>query len=457
MRSIKFIGIGALLLTCVAFAEPAGTLDDAAPSEKVFQEIRTLKNEGRLLQARDVAIKYVQKYPHDLDLKVLLAAIYDELDDFRSATELLKAVLAKSPHETDALELMQKVEADEAAFKQQAAQLDHAETNVLTLQTKEDYIATVQRQLVAENYKAALTTAKAGLKQYPNDPDLLQAENKAYYGLGEFHGPGPSFYTASTFTPQNLQATEVLNAIVSETGKEYGKSQFGFNQQSIIATSPDGYWDFTNLYYTHDTDFGTMISSLNYARRFGYTGFQFAMEAITNVNKYIYFDLNAAYADNLNLFPNWTFGAEGYFSIPHFIDISAGNLYRNINPTYFNTYTMSFSKDVGDFWLSFRPYAFVPKTGTSSVYYTLTTRRYLGTVDHFVSMTLGYGVTPDLASLETVDFITVDDKAISLTYQRPLDNHRWIINVGASYENQIFPSGMVRQLTGVDVGLRVRF
>ena len=196
---------------------------------------------------------------------------------------------------------------------------------------------------------------------------------------------------------------------------------------------------------------------LNYARRLGYTGFQLAMESIVNANKYIYFDLNAAYADNLNLFPNWTFGAEGYFSIPYFIDISMGDLYRNVTPTFFNTYTMSFSKDVSDYWLSFRPYVFVPKSGTTSVYYTLTSRRYLDTPDHFVSLTLGYGITPDLADLLTVNFITVREKAASFTYQRPLWDHRFHINLGASYENQTYPSGTIRQLTGLDVGLRVRF
>ena len=262
MRNItKFLGLCVVLITCVAFAQNAGgTGNQATPPPAAFQKIKLLQSEGKLLDARRVTLDYVKQYPNDLDMKVLLASIYAQLNDFRSSKELLQAVLAKDPKEADALELMQKVTADEMRFHSQAKAAMANPVASEAVRSRDDYLTKIQNQLASENYKAALASANKGLKTYPNDSDLLKAKSKALYGLGEFNGPSASFHNASTFTPQNLQATEVLNAIVGETGKEYGKNQLGFNQQSIIATSPDGYWDFTNLYYTHDTDFGMMLS-----------------------------------------------------------------------------------------------------------------------------------------------------------------------------------------------------
>lgn len=439
----------------------ASDLTSLTPQEQkqkeIFDHIRLLKSQGNLLEARAVSMAYIKENPGDLDAKVLLASIYNQLNDFKSAKELLQAVLKKSPKEADAIELMQKVEADESAFKAQAAEASTVTTKAPSSQTRDTYLSQITHHLAAEQYKDALALSNNALKEYPNDADFLQAKNKAEYGLGEFNASNTPVITASTFSPQNLQATEVLNAIVSDTGKHYGPNQLGINQQSIYGTSPDSYWNFTNLYYTHDANFGMVLASLNHASRFGYSALQFSMESIVNLSKYFYLDVNVAYANNLNLFPNWTLGSEGYFSIPKWFDFSLGDLYRNVNPTYFNTYTGSLSKDISDYWLSFRPYVFVPQSGSTSVLYTVTARRYLDSPDHFISMTLGYGVTPDLADLQSTNFITLDDKSASVTYQHPLLDHRMTINIGASYENQVFPSGTVRQLTGIDIGFKSRF
>lgn len=240
------------------------------------------------------------------------------------------------------------------------------------------------------------------------------------------------------------------------------KNQIGLEQQSIYATSPDGYWDFTTLFYSRKTNFGAVVGALNYASRFGYEAVQGEVDTYITFGKVSYLEVVLAYADELNIFPDYVAGGELFFYLPHDYEISGGAQYKNVGATYFNTYTASVQKNIGLYSLQFRPYAYVPKAGESSVFYTGIINRAITLEDedygdHNVKVTLGFGKTPDLADLETIDFFVINNNYGGLDYEFPIANHQYVFDVGVFYNHQAFPSGMVRQLTGLNFMVRGLF
>jgi YaiO family outer membrane protein len=380
-------------------------------------KIKQLKEKGSYKEAEDLALQLIAQNPRDVDAQVQLASIYYNQKDYSSAKIILEGAQIYYPKDPDIPELLNLI---------------NQKTNGKIVKTNAENDATVSSvtKKINQNRSASLT----------GKPSDIPAN-------------------ATVFSPSNLQATNILNNIVAlPPGQEYGPNQLGLVQQSIYGTSPYSYWDFTNLYYTRKTDFGMVLGSLNYASRFGYSAFQGSGEAIINFTDSFYLDTNIAYANNLNLFPKWTFGAEGYFSVTKDFQISLGDLYKNVPPLlYFNTYTGSLQKYVGDYLLIFRPYVFVPNAGDNTVLYTVSARKYFDSVDNSLVLTLGYGMTPDLADLQSIDFITIKERSAAIDYQFPLMNHRFVADIGLSYENQRFPSGFIRQLSGINAGIRARF
>lgn len=455
MRKLTVLLFVLMVNTGVAFAE------EKLDVNRTQAEIRAMKKMNNLKGAEELAKKYLEQYPHDVDVQLLLASVLYQEKDYDSAKTILVQAKAEYPNDPDVDALLASVN------------LILRNQDVVSA-----YVDKIDADIKDKNYAGATDVLNLALNKYPENAELQkrkavlkgakdQQETKlkteqpaqAAQAVTPSQAPVVPERSATVFSPSNLQATNILNAVVTDYAtKKYGPNQMGFNQQSIYGTSPDGYWDFSSLYYTRSMDFGMVLGSLNYASRFGFKGWQGAAEAIVKFTKTFYVDINLAYASNLNLFPDWTAGAEGYITLPAAIQISFGDLYRAIRPKYFNTYTASIEKDIGDYALIFRPYMYIPQRGINSVLYTGTVRRYIGdSSDQFFAATLGYGMTPDLADLTSVDFIVIKDRSVALTYQFPIVDHRMIIDLGVSYENQRFPSGFIRQLSGADLGFRARF
>jgi YaiO family outer membrane protein len=458
MRKIMVLLFLLIVNTGVAFA------DEKLDVNRTQAQIRAMKKMNNLKGAEELAKKYLVQYPHDVDVQLLLASIFYQEKDYDSAKAILTSAKADYPNDPDVDALLASVN---LILKNQDVLLA--------------YIDKIDADMKDKNYTDATDVLDLALNKYPENQDLLkrkallkeakdQQEVKlkaAQPAQGTTPATAPTTTTGTTeparsatvFSPANLQATNILNAVVTDYATEkYGHNQIGINQQSLYGTSPDSYWDFSSLYYTRSMDFGMVLGSLNYASRFGFKGWQGAAEAVIKFTKEFYVDVNLAYATNLNLFPNWTAGVEGYIVLPAAIQISFGDLYRAIDPKYFNTYTTSIEKDIGDYALIFRPYMYIPQRGINSVLYTGTVRRYFNdSMDQFFAVTVGYGQAPDLADLQSIDFIVIKDRSLALTYQFPIVDHRMILDFGLSYENQRFPSGFIRQLSGADLNFRVRF
>lgn len=447
----KWTAIIFCMLIGMAHAQDFQKLD----VKKTHDKIKQLQNDGLYKQAESLAIQLIMENPNNVDAQVQLAYVYYQNGDYASSKTILKGAEKYYPNDPDIPELLTLI-----YKKEQNLPISHK--NEINPALPGVMFIINQNRPTLEN-KATKTQAQMDIVSSPstptqaNTPSQTNAQPSAE-STGQTNAPTEIPKNATVFSPSNLQATNILNNIVAEpTAMQYGPNQLGLVQQSIYGTSPYSYWDFTNLYYTRATDFGMILGSLNYASRFGMSAFQGAAEGIINFSEKFYLDVNLAYANNLNLFPDWTVGAEGYISVLPDLQVSFGDLYKAVTPRYFNTYTFSLQKYYADYLFIFRPYFYVPNTGEDSILYTVSARKYFDSTDHNIVVTLGYGITPDLADLQSIDFITIKQRSVAVDYQFPLMNHRLVADVGLSYENQRFPSGFIRQLSGINAGLRARF
>lgn len=478
MKKILFILM--LTLSMNGFAVVGGLdLHDAHKKLMEYQQ------KGKKKEAELLAVQILRQYPKDVDAMVMLAYVYYHNGDFESAQKMVDIARKTDPKDPD-IEDMQKLIKNATRFFPMKKTADDNPVLISLLAYLEQLNkvevlqsaalqpppppppppAPVAQPLVVTP-PAVASAPPATAQPSPPPKPLVKKETTSVNvaqapvstGAATQSAAQQAPPTVSVFAPSNISQTNVLNNIVAiPKGYEHLLNQVGLAQQSIYATSPDGYWDFTNSYYTRKTDFGMVIGSVNYASRFGFQAVQGAAEGIINFTDKFYLDVNLAYANNLEIFPNWTVGAEGYVSLYKDLQVSVGDLYKAITPSYFNTYTGSIQKYYGDYLFIFRPYFYVPNEGDISIFYTASARLYIdGDVDHSLVVTLGYGKTPDLADLQSLNFIIVQDRSIAVDYLFPLLNHTLLLDVGLSYENQRFPSGFIRQLSGANVGIRYRF
>ena len=234
-------------------------------------------------------------------------------------------------------------------------------------------------------------------------------------------------------------------------------NEIGFFTDNAYVADLHSIWDYSSVYYMRDTSTGRVGGRVNYASRRGYSAPQFELDYFPRLSQNLYLDLAVAASSQPALFPQRMARAEGYFKANSFLELSAGAQYSKINKTYFNTYTASLNYYLADYWLSFRPYFFKPKTNNSSILYNATVRRYLNNPDNFISLTAGSGRSPDIADLLTVNFIVINNNFVTLNYQFPILNHQMFIDLGAGYQRWRYPSQLIRSLYDGKIGLKYRF
>ncbi|MFI4956574.1 MAG: YaiO family outer membrane beta-barrel protein [Gammaproteobacteria bacterium] len=453
------------LAASVAFAQTNTAPDDNNP----VSQVSALRKSGNVNNAESLAISYLAQYPNDPDMQLQLALSLYEKKDYTGAKSILNKAIKNYPNYKDMQDLLAQVEKAQSAPPETVV-MKKPSTNI----TLED-VKTLKQE---GNNEEAKKQALEYLSTYPNDPDMELMLASIYYQEKNYEGAKSLLKTGLKNYPQYADLSELLNHVESaekelpmsisgamsaqiSPGVPSGnnseiKNHLIFYQQSLYSTSPDGYWNFSSLFYTRDTSFGNLLGAVNQASRNQHSSAQGQIGSAVKLSKDVYVELNTTYADNLYIYPKYTLQGEAFFNVLNWFEFSIGDNYENISFTHFNAYTASIQKEVGLYSFGLRTYYFIPKAGKNTNYYIANAERFIGDENHFVQLTLGYGTTPDLADLQTVNFITVDDKLIGLNYERPLIPNKLSINIGASYENQRFPT-FIRQLTGISFVLKTGF
>ena len=89
-------------------------------------------------------------------------------------------------------------------------------------------------------------------------------------------------------------------------------------------------------------------------------------------------DLDVAFANQPNLFPDQVYGGEAYVTAGNGVGFSGGGKYNRVDQRHqFSMYTGSLYKQLSNNIVLFRPYYFVPGVGQNSMLYTINLRHFV--------------------------------------------------------------------------------
>jgi YaiO family outer membrane protein len=385
-------------------------------SESPYQKYKKAYFEKKDKTTLNQVILYLKEHPADGDVRLLLGQIYFDKKEYEKARQELLTVLQQTPTYVDAS------------------------------------IVLINVEMTLTNYSAALKVANAGLKANPGNKNLLTKRKNIIYSINA----KDLKYTAKH--KSSAHHTLLATKISKKNDEKKYLNEIGINQQQYYISDVKKVWDYSTLYYGRETSLGKVYGKLNYANRFATQAVQGEIEAYPRINKYIYLDLDFAYANNPLLFPNLVYGAEAYVAVGKTLDFSLGGKYNRIEELHhFTLYTGSLSKRFKSNSVTFRPYYFVPGTGQRSTLYILDFRHMISDPYYYIGCQIGAGNSPDLADLETVGFIVLKNKIISPYIKFPLLQDRLIINISGYYQNQIFPQGRIRNWSGAAASIAWKF
>ena len=169
-------------------------------------------------------------------------------------------------------------------------------------------------------------------------------------------------------------------------------------------------------------------------------------------------DLAGALANQPILFPRYNYSGEAFFVLPKLFNVSGGGQFNRIDSIHeYARFTTSIAKDWKEHTLMFRPYFYNPGKGPRSILYTLNYRyMFLEPYGHW-GLILGTGSTPDLADLQTVNFLKLQNKIISPYLNFAMLNDQLNVNISMLYQHQTFPSQRIRDWWGGTLGLAWRY
>lgn len=426
----KQLKAAALLINQVAKEDPNNSslaqfrnLDRKTQDGSLIEKINEYRQKKQLSAAICLAEHHLIENPHDTDMRLVLGNIYFQQKNYLRANYTYYYVLAQSPNNTDAkigliniaLECGNDVFAD--CLTNQALALNPCNK---ALWVKKINVYTKQHK-----YAVGALLAKKLLRC---DPCYKEA-----------HAAFKEIWDINPFLTK-------------------GVNEIGIYTLNDYVSDLHSVWNYSSLHYSLDTPVGRVNAQVNYANRLGIQGYEEQLDFTPIFNQYLSVELLGKHSNVPSLFPGYTLGAEPYVSFPNFLTVSAGGLHAHIiRSTFFNRYTASLIKEIDKYWLSFRPYYFVPNAGPRSVLYTATIRRYICENDFYVNLTLGAGKSPDLSDLETLNFLVINNRFISLGIKFPLFNHNLSVDLGTDYAQWTYPSGLVRRLYGGSAGLSYRF
>ena len=413
-----------LLLCSTFFLQPAqAQTDTLSDPDKAFTLAKNLAFSGKRGNGRDLALRILEKYPHYLDVKTFVGRTYAWDGNYEMARKTF------------------------------------AEVEALSAKTLDNYIAWIDAERWAGEAVPALVVTEKGLYYFAEDPELLYRKAKllslegkmaeakllAQKILQKHPNHGDAYLLLQDLRNQSLDNEVAAGFTYEEFSRHFTPARFAFVQASRA------------------TPLGAIVGRVNYASRTGKQTFQPEVELYPKISRTIYAYLNAGFS-NGDLFPKQRYGAEIFTSLPKGFEASAGVRHLFFSPeSKMTVYTGSVGYYRGNYWLSIRPYI-TPGTENTSVSVAATVHRYLSSPDHYLSVRIGAGYSPELLNTQATQgatskaFYGLKSQTVNLGYQHPLSS-RWSLNGNVTIGRQetLFAIGEYTSNTAASLVVKYRY
>lgn len=353
---LKIVALAILFLCRMQYVSAqVGDVDSA------FQVARTLAFSSKYKESISLCRKILVKSPNYQDVQVLLGRVYFWNDQTDSALFVLSACLNLKPYEDAAIAL----------------------SDILRWENKP-----------AESLK----TAEEGLQFFSSSEELMTRKIKALYDLKNYK---QAYHLSDSLARKNnnSELRQLAERIKSELSKNSISLSYDVDYFDKQFEDP---WHLLSMAYGRQTRYlGRVTARVNLANRFATNASQLEMDAYPSLGKKMYAYINAGYAEG-GIFPDYRGGVSVYRNFPHAFEAELG-----VRLLYFSKATIlyvgSIGKYAGNFWFSLRPTFIATENGSRfSQSYALISRYYLNTSFDYLTLTVGYGLSPDDRSKETL-------------------------------------------------------
>lgn len=326
---------------------------------------------------------------------------------YAEAQKLLERLLVQDSTNSDYLLLMGNLNAWQHQWDQALYWLQKAKER--SPKYKEIALSIVRVKVWSGKMTEALDEVNRSLSLFPNERDLLFEKAKILISLDRKKEAAAQLMQLLSLYPMDREASELLQTLrksgmVNKLSLAYDLNYFQtpyFNR-----------WHLFSLAYERRTKIGSLIAKINttdftpntdllFASN---TAIQYEIEAYPRISKRDYLYLDYGYSPNL-IMPRNRAGMEWFHSFPWKLEASIGFRYLDFNntsnPKEVWIYTPSLSKYYRDYLFSLRGY-FSPKEVHFSQSYLLSVRRYSKNPLNYVTLSLGYGISPDIQYLSSL-------------------------------------------------------
>jgi YaiO family outer membrane protein len=322
--------------------------------DSLFMEARRYAFKGQYPPAIELCKQIANQKPGYIEPQILLTRIYAWSKQYDSARVILHNILKLNNKEYDILNVAISVESwsgnlDEAIKYCQKAEEIYPDSLNFTI-SKAQFLVQLKK------YDEALIVTKKAKLSHPDN----QRINKLLYEI--------------------------------KVGSAKNSLAFYYNLDVFEANSPSP-WHLGAIQYSRVTKPGSLLARLNYADRFGNTGWQLESDFYPRFSAKNYAYLNIGYSDAV-IFPKFRFGAEVYQKLPANFEASLGLRYLNFSESKVTIYTAYIGKYVGNYWFSLRSFV-TPSKSKTSVTGIFLARKYFSNPANYLSFQLSYGISPD--------------------------------------------------------------
>lgn len=352
----------------------------------------------------------------DALFKAARNASFEEKDRAK-AIALLQQALIQSPGYADVETFLGRLytwtgKYDSASY--------HFENTLSYAPKNEDvYIAYTDLEYWNDNYNKALVVADRGLTTFKASEALLIKKAKVLIALRRFKEAAKVSKQLLTLNNKNTEAIALATSIRDAAAANKIAVSYDYVSFGRQGNKP---WNFAGISYTRQTKLGSVSANVNYANRFGKSGWQGEVEAYTNINRTFYSYVSFGYSANDGVFPKYRAGVSLYANLPKSFEAEAGVRYLNFgNPTYI--YTFYAGKYISNLLFSARTFITPGIEGISQVYF-FSGRYYLKGADDYLGLTVGTGVSPDDRSLnlQYSDQRQLHSKRASITFNHSISS-----------------------------------
>jgi YaiO family outer membrane protein len=431
----------------------------------------------------DLIKKGLKIDPNNSELLYQQALIFTDIERYQLALNITDKLLQQDSTNAKYLKLQKVIKRQLAKIKRTNVELTEAlKKNPQDIQTR---LMLIKNEITLHNYKKALATTKEGLKIHPNNKDLLYQQMLIYIDM-ERYRQAKKVLTKLSRTQLGMEKAKALTAMVERGAQKESrrkptplekrapflaidrtggvsllspvspeKNFITFESYPTRVQDLNQTWFYNYLTYGHKTNFATYLLGVDHIYRDGRNGFRYRAEMYPKISKNVYLHLGYAYG-NTTLWARHYALFRAHFLLPSRFELVLGGRYYRIVREDLWSYSIWLSKFFGKHWFAVRPDFYSSSNTNTVVYVTGIYRYYFDEPNHYISLSVGGGKTPDLLDLDASGFVIIHAWHAFVSYQAPLTKTFFLI-VGGGFTREQFPTGLVRRKASGLIGFKKLF